>query len=198
MGLIARVLSFVRVVNNSVHLSDVKMNPDGGSNITGEHFADSGDDSFPLPTDYAVTTTIQRSGGEVPVGYADPINEPKAQAGEKGIYGRDALSGAQGNEVWLKGDGAVLISNINGSFELQADGSIIGQNSAGSFELQADGSIIGQNSVGSFELEVGGDFVVNGATITALGDVVTALGKSLDTHVHSGVTTGPSNTGPPV
>ncbi|MCK5606548.1 hypothetical protein KAR91_31890 [Candidatus Pacearchaeota archaeon] len=181
MGLITRVLSFVRVVRNGIYFSDVKMNPDGGSNITGEHFADAGDDSFPLPTDYAVTTTIQRSGGEVPVGYADPINEPKAEAGEKRIYGRDASSGAQVNEVWLKADGAVLISNINGSFELKADGSMIGQNSAGSFELEA-----------------GGDFVINGATITALGDVVTALGRSLDTHIHSGVTTGPSNTGPPV
>ena len=180
MGRITKILSFTRRVVNGIFFSDVKMNPDGGSNITGEHFADPGDDSFPLTTDNAVTVGIPRTGGEVPVGYVDPLNEPKAVAGEKRIYGRDS-GGAQINEVWLKADGAVLISNPNGSFE-----------------LKADGSIVGQNSLGSFELEVGGDFVVNGARITVLGDVITALGRSLDTHVHPGVTTGPSNTGPPV
>lgn len=180
MGLIARVLSFTRVVSNGIQFSDVKMNPDGGSNITGEHFSSPGNDSPPLPGDTAVTVGIPRTGGQVPVGYIDTENEGVAVPGEVRIYGRDS-SGNIVNEVWLRADGSVLISNANGSFELKADGSIIGQNSAGSFEL-----------------EVSGDFVVNGATITALGDVVTALGRSLDTHVHPGVTTGPSNTGPPV
>lgn len=38
----------------------------------------------------------------------------------------------------------------------------------------------------------------NGATITALGDFVSATGKALSTHIHSGVTTGAGNTGLPV
>lgn len=38
---------------------------------------------------------------------------------------------------------------------------------------------------------------INGATISGAGEVTDALGKVLGTHVHSGVTTGGSNTGPP-
>ena len=178
LGIIARVLSFTRAVRNGAKLSDVKLDPGGGPYITGEHFADAGDDSHPLPTDYAAAMSIPRDGGKVPVGYADPINEPKAAAGEKRIYGRNASTGVEVNEVWLKADGAVLIAN-----------------SAGSFELKADGSIKGLNGSGSFELESGGDFVVNGATITATGDVQTALGRSLDLHVHP-ITSGSSAPGP--
>ena len=182
MGL-GRLLSFLRTERNDAKVSDTTLDPGGGPNITGEHFADPGDDSHPLPGDYVATTGIPRSGGEVPVGYADTINDPKAEAGEKRIYGRDAATGLAVNEIWLKADGAVLIANANGSFELKADGSIKGSNSAGSFELES-----------------GGDFVVNGATITAAGDVLTALGRSLDLHVHP-ITSGsssPGPTGPPV
>ena len=182
LGFIARVLSFTRTTRNGAKLSDVKLDPGGGPNITGEHFADAGDDSHPLPTDYAAAISIPRDGGKVPVGYADPINAPKATPGDKRIYGRDASTGDTVNEVWLKADGAVLITNANGSFE-----------------LKADGSIAGVSPGGSFELESGGDFIVNGVTITAAGDVITALGKSLDLHTHP-ITSGssaPGPTGPP-
>lgn len=167
LGIIARVLSFTRVERNGVKLSDVKLDPGGGPNITGEYFADAGDDAHPLSTDYAAAISIPRDGSKIPVGYADPINTPKATAGDKRIYGRDASTGVAVNEVWLKADSSILISNANGSFE-----------------LKADGSIKGLNASGSFELESGGDFVVNGATITAAGEVINAAGVVLGTHTH--------------
>ena len=39
---------------------------------------------------------------------------------------------------------------------------------------------------------------INGAIISAAGEVTDALGKVLGTHVHGGVSTGSSDTGPPV
>lgn len=39
--------------------------------------------------------------------------------------------------------------------------------------------------------------LINGARITLGGDVITKLGHDLDTHLHTGVTTGSGNTGPP-
>lgn len=164
MGLIAQVKSFARAVRNGAKLSSVKVDPGGGANITGDHFADAGDDSHPLDTDYAALLSTQRSGGYAPVGYADPVNDPKAGAGEKRIYGRDPSTGLAVNEVWLKADGSVIISNALGAIELKADGSVD----------------------------------INGATITTIGGVVTALGRDLDTHLHSGVTSGGQTSGPPV
>lgn len=156
MGRIAKLLSFVRVTRNDAKISDVKIDPGGGSNITAEHFAPAGDDSFPLKTDYVVTNDIPRTGGEAAIGYLDPINTPKAQEGDKRIYARDANTGAVIVEIWLKNDGTAITSNSNGSFTLNPDGSIKGSNGAGSFELQA-----------------GGDFVVNGVTIDTSGNIVT-------------------------
>lgn len=124
MGSIARMLSFVRAVRNGAKLSDVKFDPDGGSLITGEHFADPGDDSHPLPDDTVVATSVQRTGGEVPVGYADTVNGKVSGPGEKRIYGRDPATGSSVNQVWLKADGSVIISNANGAIELKADGSV--------------------------------------------------------------------------
>jgi len=154
MGLVARLLSFTRTTKNGAKVSDVKFDPGGGEQMTGQHFSAAGDDTFPLATDYLVTTDVQRTGGEEVVGYVDPINTPKATQGDKRIYARDPATGASVVEVWLKNTGEATTENANGSNTLRPDGSQKGQNSLGSYELQANG-----------------DFVVNGVTIAANGDV---------------------------
>lgn len=121
MGRISKLLSFVRGIRNGANISDVKIDPGGGANITGEHFSAPGEDAHPLLGDYVVTVEVQRSGGEVIVGYIDPTNESKAQAGDKRIYARDNNS-ATIVEVWLKNDGSATISNATGTLILQADG----------------------------------------------------------------------------
>ncbi len=164
MGLIAKLLSFTRTERNDAKLSDVKVDPGGGANITGEHFASPGDDSHPLTTDYVILVKNRRSGGYSIVGYGDPINDPKSGRGEKRTYGRDPSTGLEVNEVWQKADGSVIISNALGAIELKADGSVN----------------------------------INGAIISPLGAIQTALGRDLDTHIHSGVTVGAGVSGPPV
>jgi hypothetical protein len=170
VGRITRLLSFVRALANGAQVSDVKVDPGGGENITAQHFAPAGDDSHPLPNDYAAIMPVQRTGSEVAVGYLDPLNEPKAQPGDKRVYARDA-GGAAVVDVWLKNDGTATTANSNGVSELLPDGTHLSSNSNGAFELKPDGSIKGSNSNGSFELQAGGDFLVNGVIIDTEGNI---------------------------
>ena len=208
---IGKLLSFTRVLRNDVKISDVKIDTGGGVNTTAEEFAPAGDDSFPLKTDYILASATQRSGGKAVHGFIDPINEPKAQEGDKRIYARNAADGTVIVDVWLKNDGTAITANENGSIELSPDGSIKGTNNNGSIELSPDGSIKGTNNNGSFELQAGGDFVVNGVTIDTSGNItspatvtapnidgtisVKAATKELAGHVHPAGTP-PGNTGP--
>lgn len=177
MGLIGRVLSFIHTSRNGAQVSDTKLDPGGGPNITAAHFAPPGDDSYPLTTDYVCTTPLPQNGRQAAVGYVDPLNTPQTQPGEKRIYARDA-AGAVIVDIWLKTTGEAAMANA-----------------AGSVTLRADGSILGQNAAGSFELQVGGNFVVNGVIIAPDGSITApaaisapsmmANGKELAAHTHS-------------
>ena len=199
MGRIAKILSFVRTLANGAKVSDVKVDPGGGANVTAQHFSSPGDDAHPLATDYAVTMEVQRTGGVAAVGYVDPINEPKALRGDKRTYARDAASGEAVVEVWLQNDGTGTLSNSNGSAVLLPDGGVELTTPEGTFEAKADGSIKGSNGSGSFELEAGGDFLVNGVIIDTNGNITTAgtvnadditadnVNVTLSTHLTGGV-----------
>lgn len=182
MGRIAKLLSFVRLTRNNAKVSDVKVDPGGGANITAEHFSAPGDDSHPLPGDYVALNTNSGTGREDAIGYVDPLNEPKALPGDKRIYARDE-NGVLIVEIWLKNTGEATIFNANGSVTLSPSGSIKCANSSGSFELQA-----------------GGDFVVNGVTIDTNGNVtipnsLTLAGKEIAGHDHA-INSGSSAPGP--
>lgn len=210
MGRIAKLLSFVRLTRNEAKVSDVKVDPGGGPNITAEHFADAGDDAHPLITDYVALNSDSGTGRESAIGYLDPLNEPKAQPGEKRIYGRDANSGTVVVEVWLKNDGTAIVSNENGSVTLRPDGGTVVTTPESTFDAAADGSITGDNGSGLFQLQAGGDFLVNGVTIDTSGNItspatitapnlvantsVQAAGKELAGHNHPAGTP-PGNTG---
>jgi hypothetical protein len=121
MGSVAALLEFVRALRGeSTKVSDVKVDRGGGDNRTLEHFADPGDDSFPLPQDFVAAIDQEGSGRGSAVGYIDPLNEQKAEAGDKRIYARDPATGAQVGEVWLKSDGSVTLSNDSGSMVLES------------------------------------------------------------------------------
>ena len=196
MGRIAKLLSFVRVTQNTAKVSDVKVDPGGGPNVTAEHFTAAGDDSHPLPGDYVALNTDSGSGRESAIGYLDPLNEPKALAGDKRIYARDA-NGVLIVEVWLKNTGEATIFNANGSITLRPDGGTVTTTPSSTFDAKADGSIKGANGSGSFELQAAGDFFVNGVTIDTSGNISTG-GKlnandvtadnqnvTLSTHTHN-------------
>ena len=170
MGRVAKILSFIRTALNGAKVTDVKTDTGGGVNITAQHFADAGDDSFPLKTDYAISVGVEGSGKEVVVGYLDPINTPKAGAGDKRIFARDADSGAVVVEVWLKSDSSAIISNSNGSMELQAGGTV----NINGLTIDPTGALVSPTSITS--------------------PSVIANGKELADHLHPAGTP-PGNTG---
>lgn len=185
MGRIAKILSFIRNPVNDINKTDVKLNPDGGSNINAQHFSSPGDDAFPLNTDFVVTTKVQGEGKEAAIGYADPKNAPKTSSGEKRIYSRD-VNGDEIAEIWLKNDGTIEIANQNGSVKINTDGTI---------EIISPTII----DITAPTINLTGTVVVTGTiaatSIATTGDVV-ANGKSLETHTHPAGTP-PGNTGVP-
>jgi hypothetical protein len=124
VGLIGLVKSFARALRRDANVSDVQVDPGGGPVVTAEHFADPGDDSFPLNTDYCAGVPSTRQGNVMAVGYLDPINAPKALKGDKRIYARDPVTRLSIVEAWLHNDGSAEITNANGFFKLQADGTV--------------------------------------------------------------------------
>lgn len=64
--------------------------------------------------------------------------------------------------------------------------------------LKNDNTIELANGAGSMLLNADGSFLINGLTITPDGNVITAAGVNLNTHLHGGVQSGPSNTGVPI
>lgn len=174
--------------------ADVKVNPGGKANITGKHVQSPGEDSPPLPDDFATMVPSIAEGSINIVGYVDPKNTLIANGGEKRRYARDA-EGNIVSVIWQRNDGSILIMNDKGMLLLNPDGSQKGSNEKGFYELEAEG-----------------DFNANGAIMdAATGDVTTKSGVSLDTlkadfdtqvttydaHLHGGVTTGLGSTGGP-
>lgn len=150
MGLIAAVIAFARRADHS----EATIDPGGGSNITADHFADPGDDSYPLDTDYALIVSTGRTGGGAAVGYVDPVTTKKAGPGEKRIYARDT-AGTVICEIWLQNDGTIEIQNDNGSITLASNG----------------------------DVNINGVIIDAGGGITAPGSLV-LNGKELDGHTH--------------
>jgi phage baseplate assembly protein gpV len=181
MGL-GKLLSFIKSTRNGAKLSEVKLDPGGGPNVTAEHFSAPGDDAHPLPGDYVVHVAIQRSGGSAVVGYLDTNNDQKAAAGEKRIYARDS-DGASIVELWLKNDGTAVLENENGSVTLAPNG-----------DITLDGAAI---TINGSSITVNGLTTINGAIISEAGEISTASGIDLDTHIHGGVTPGTGTTSTP-
>lgn len=200
-GVVGRILSSVWRVIGGVSITDVKMDPGGGPNVTAEHFQPAGDDSPALPGDYGYASPGPQAGRYAVVGYVDAYNAPVAVPGEKRIYARNA-AGVIVGACWLKGDGTIvtendlgrtelrpdgshLMINAEGHYELRADGSHLMLSPGGYYEVRADGSQVGENSAGQFSLLASGEFQANGARLTVTGDVVTSDGVSLRNHPHS-------------
>lgn len=123
MGIMAKVLSTLKTRRGSADYNQIKVNSGAGVNLRGEQFSGAGDDSIPLPGDYAVTVEIPRQGGVAIVGFVDPGNASAVNPGEKRSYSRSS-DGTIVAQVYLKNDGSVIIDNDNGSITLDAGGDI--------------------------------------------------------------------------
>lgn len=123
MSRVAELVAFERVVEDGAHGADVIVDPGGGATVTAPHFADPGDDAQPLPGDYVALSDSSGSGAEHATGYADVTNAGKAGPGEKRLYAR-AASGTVVIELWLKGDGSLVVDNGKGKLELAPGGTV--------------------------------------------------------------------------
>jgi hypothetical protein len=117
MGMIGRVLEFVKSSLSGDKFSDVKLDPGSGSNVQAQHFQPAGLDSQPLAQDAVLC--IDASGVRAVAGYADTKAESEVAGGEVQMYGRDPTSGARVCRIWVKGDGTIMIEgdgdvSING------------------------------------------------------------------------------------
>ena len=191
MGLISKLLSYTRIGDrNGAKVSDVKHDPGGGANQTGEHFQAANGDSVPLPGDYILTVNVQRTGGQVVVGFIDPKQEQTAGPGENRQYARNA-SGEQVVQLHLKADGSAILSNDNASSEMKPTGEVNTQNASGFYKLKDDGTV----DINGFTIAPDGSAVspVSVTAPTVAGSTsVTAAGKELAGHTHAGSPTAPA------
>lgn len=179
MGLIGQILSFLHITKNDANVSEITVDLGGGDTEASEFYTGVGDDSQPLTGDYLFT--INQHGGKksIAVAYLDPKLSPVAEPGDKRIYSRSA-DGSVVASVWLKNTGEMVFENEKATITLEADGEMILTNGSATATLKTSGVVD-----------------VNGATITTIGDVLTAGGVSLQKHVHTSAAPG-SPTSPPI
>lgn len=184
-AIVQGVQAFVRALRNDAHQTDVQYDAGEGP-VTGQHFADVGDDSFPHPDDSFVVVPVQQSGRRVPVGWNDNKNPKKSTVCEKRIYGRDA-NGDQVNELWLRNNGDIELRNDLLDIIGLADGSANIFNDSGFIVLEPDGTV----DLNGVRIDPAGNIVLpSGADITIPG-----MSATVGQHDHN-ITSGSSAPGP--
>ena len=190
MGLVGRLIKILQIARKQnrygAKVTTIKGDPNGGANLISEVFTPAGNDSLPLPSDYAFIVPRPKSGQYVVLGYLDP-NAPQAAAqGEQYQYARDA----DGNIVatmWQKQDGTVIIWNEKATWTMAADGAITSANESSTVAQAADGSITQSNGSGSIALGADGIVTINGATIDTTGKMTSPTGVVTPSAVIDGV-----------
>lgn len=147
----------------------------GGANKTAEHFGPAGDDSQPLPGDFASIGTDRGSGRELVHGYSDSKNPSKAGPGEKRTYAR-ALDGNVVGEVWLRNDGSLEATGKGGSITIAPDGTMTAK-ANGALVLDSNDVRIGPGAGRKIAL-VGDPILATGIPNPETG-VVTSTGQIL-------------------
>lgn len=141
-----------------------------------------------------------RSGAQYAEATFDPgagKNATGVQFGPAGDHARP-LPGDYIAAVETAGAGRVIVigySDPNNAQDLEpGERRIYARDSSGAVVvdlfLRADGSATLGNSKGSIKLNADGSFDINGAKITADGEIINKRGINLSTHRHGGVTTG--------
>ena len=153
-------------------MSDAKIDPGGGANLTAPHFHPAGEDAQPLPGDQLAAIPVAPRGSFVVLGYLDATS-PKAGPGEKRIFARGG-DGEPIVEVWLKADGSAVLVNALGSIELEPAGDCV---------------------INGVRIDVNG--VVTSPT-QIISPLMTVDGKELKNHEHAilGGSSAPGPTGP--
>lgn len=90
-----------------------------------DHFSSAGDDSPPLPGDWALLVDLESEPAEeqfAVAGYSDDT-EKKAAPGERRLYARNP-AGEVVSEVFLTGDGTMTLTNTAATVTVAPDGAI--------------------------------------------------------------------------
>lgn len=203
MGLITKVISLTREIIFGAKSDTLKINTAGDVTRTADHFSSPGDDSNPLPEDYAICVDYPRTGSLASVGYIDPLNVNESLPGEKKIYSRNSTATIMAY-IHLKNDGEIEIKSLGSTTSFKPSGEIEFSNPAGTATFSAAGGFKFQNTLGIMELQASGVVNLNGFTFAPGGGgfggsisatSVVANGKELAGHTHP-VTAAPGTTGP--
>lgn len=216
MGRIARVLEFFSKTRRSVTYSQVKSDMGGDDIRSADVFRPLGEDSQPLAEDITFVVPGPRSGQVVSVGFIDPANPTSVEPGGKKIYSRDPGGGVKAF-VELKPDGEINIETGISVINAKEDGNIQIDNGTGTIKIDPAGiidlngvkidpagNITNALSLTAGAVSAGGAISADGDISTTNGDIKTTSGDveagtvKLKTHIHSGVTAGAANSGPPV
>lgn len=173
MGLIGRVMDFIKSQRNNAQIDDIVVQAGGNFNVTAEQYLSI--DKQPLKTDYVALIKDTGNGRYMVVGCVDPINQSITEVGEEALRGRSS-GGSILCKIIAKNDGSVIIDNNNGSFQMQADGSF----NINGVIIDIQGNITSPSSISG----------VNVSATTSMN----ANGKELINHTHPAGTP-PNNTG---
>lgn len=167
MGRIAKIIDAIRGTRNGAKITDIKADPGGQDIAQAEQFNTAGDDSHPLPNDYAIFVQLP-SGAYACVGNIDPKNAQTAERGERRIYSRNA-AGEQVAEIWLKADGTIILDNDEASITIKPDGEVETTNGSAASTIKPDGEVETTNGAGFYTLLANGTVDINGFTIAPKG-----------------------------
>ena len=109
MGLIGTLLELLRTTVEGTPITDLKVDPGGGTNVTAELYQAAGDDASPLPDDTVAVVEIPGTGRYIAIGFIDPKNEPTAAPGERRLYSRNSDGDIQVT-IRLSNDGVVHLA----------------------------------------------------------------------------------------
>jgi phage baseplate assembly protein V len=148
---------------------------------------------------------FERGNNNVPIGalllYWDQSRAPGVSSPGDTAPGEMLVKHSSGAHVKLTNEGKVL---INSQLEIDATAPVYKITSTTSITLDAPNTFVTNNLIVGGNIEANnGAITMNNGAITTNADIITtqdiqASGVSLKTHLHSGVTTGGSNTGAPV
>lgn len=119
--------------------------------------------------------------------------------------GTDVVDPVQKNYLGLFPIGILPCISVAGNAKPISNEDVVIENDKGKITLKPDGTNVIENGASKIVQEASGNVKVNDLTVTPDGNIITASGVNLNqfyqqflTHIHSGVESGGSNSGPPV
>lgn len=152
MGFIATIKNVFASNRNGTAVREYTVDGGGDDSITVDGYGTPGDDSPALPSDLIHCADGTGEGRANAAGFIDPGNELLAAPGERRLYSRDSAGGKK-TQVWLKGDGSILIDTdanvtINNA-TIDPEGNIV-----------SPGTITADNIIGNLSVKAAGKEVV--------------------------------------